>query len=66
MKVDVKTLPLSELESSSIFSLLRYLKIRSGMIAVPKKRIILKRAVWSETLWNDKDQSEILRFVGEG
>ncbi|MBM9578802.1 sulfur carrier protein ThiS [Leptospira sp. 201903070] len=66
MKVNGKKLLLSELKSSQISDLLEYLKIKPEMVAIQKNGKILPREFWGQTVLEEEDQLEILRFVGGG
>ena len=50
----------------SLVELLEHLKLKSDRVAVELNRQIVRRDQWPATLLQDRDQIEIVQFVGGG
>lgn len=53
-------------EGSTIATLLEELELRPELVAVERNRLLVRRALFSETHLNAGDKIEIVEFVGGG
>lgn len=66
MTVNGKPLPLSELETPDIASLLKRYSLAAAAVAIERNGAVVPRDTWKQVVLEDDDRIEIIRFVGGG
>ena len=66
MKVNGKTISITELKTNQLSSLIEYFQLKKGTIAIEINGDILSKEIWDQIELKEEDKIELIKFVGGG